>query len=147
MNISTGLGVQLPEVYDEICACSLSWRCPRFRAWPNPPLQDLITSEDKDIARFRVSLQSSSGGLGDEVAGLIARLVGPNGLSDAETLHALAIIHATFEKPESIDPSARVPLKTLQSLHHLADQTDPGSLKQQITDTIAYVQAVQPGVR
>jgi hypothetical protein len=109
-------------------------------------LQYLITSGNKDIARTRVSLQSSSGGLGDEVAGLIARLIGVNALSD-ETLNVLAIIHATFEEPESIDPSARVPLKTLQFLHRLADLSDQGSLKQQIADTIAYVRAGQSSVR
>ena len=102
--------------------------------------QYLITSQGKDIARTRVSLQSSSGGRGDEVAGLIARLIGVNALSDDETRNVLAIIHATFEKPQSINPSARVPSKTLQFLQHLADLTDQDSLKQQITDTIAYVE-------
>lgn len=103
-------------------------------------LQDLITSQGKDIARTRVSLQSSSGGLGDEVAGLIAQLIGVNALSDAETRNVLAIVHATFERPETIALSARVPSKTLQFLQHLTDITDQDSLKQQIADTIAYVQ-------
>jgi hypothetical protein len=106
----------------------------------------LITSQGKDIAPGRVSLQSSSGGLGDEVAGLIARLIGPNALSDDETRNALAIIHAAFERPETIAPSARVPSKTLQFLHHLADLTAQDSLQQQIAETIAYVQTVQPSV-
>ena len=105
-------------------------------------LQYLITSQGKDIARTPVSLQSSSGGLGDEVAGLIARLIGVNALSDNETRNVLAIIHATFEKPETIAPSARVPSNTLQFLHHLADLSDQDSLKKQIADTIAYVQTV-----
>jgi hypothetical protein len=102
-------------------------------------LQYLITSQSKD-ARTRVSLQSSRGGRGDEVAGLIARLIGVNALSDDETRNVLAVIHATFEMPETIAPSARVPSKTLELLHHLSDMTDQDSLKQQIADTIAYVQ-------
>jgi hypothetical protein len=109
-------------------------------------LQDLITNKGEDIARTRVSLQSSSGGRGDEVAGLIARLIGVNALSDDETRNVLAIIHATFEKPETIAPSARVPSKTLQLLQHLSDLTDQGSLKQQVADTMAYVQTIQPSI-
>jgi hypothetical protein len=105
-------------------------------------LQYLITSQGKDIARTRVSLQSSSGGLGDEVAGLIARLIGPNALGDEEARNVLAIIHAAFEKPKTIALSARVPSKTLQFLHHMADLTDQDNLKQQIAETIAYVQTV-----
>lgn len=103
-------------------------------------LQDLITSQGRDGLRNRLSLQSSSGGLGDEVAGLIARLIGGNALSDDETRNMLAIIHTAFEEPETIGPSARAPSKTLQFLRHLADLTDQDSLKQQIADTIAYVQ-------
>jgi hypothetical protein len=103
-------------------------------------LQYLITSQGKDIARTRVSLRSYRGGRGDEGAGLIARLIGVNAISDDETRNVLAIIHAAFEKPQSINPSARIPLKTLQFLQHLADLTDQDSLKQQIADTIAYVQ-------
>ena len=78
-------------------------------------LQYLITSQGKDIAQTRVSLQSSSGGLGDEVAGLIARLIGPNALSDYETRNVLAIIHAALERPETIALSARVPSKPCSS--------------------------------
>jgi hypothetical protein len=103
-------------------------------------LEYLITSQGKDIVNSRINLQSSSGGLGDEVAGLIARLIGANALSDDETRNVLEIIRNSFEKPESIAPSARVPSKTLQFLHHLADLTDQNSLIQQIADTIAYVQ-------
>ena len=103
-------------------------------------LQYLIASRRTDIANVPIALQSSSGGLGDEVAGLIARLIGDNALSDDETRNVLEIIHAAFEKPETIAPSARVPSKTSQFLHHLADVTDDAELKQQIADTIVYVQ-------
>jgi hypothetical protein len=109
-------------------------------------LQYLITTQDKDVPRTHVSLQSSSGGLGDDVAGLIARLIGVNALSDDETRNVLSIIHATFEKPETIALSARVPSKTLRFLQHLADLTDQGGLKQKIADTIAYVQSVQVSI-
>jgi len=109
-------------------------------------LQDMITSKGGDSARTRVSLQSSRGGHGDEVAGLIARLIGVNALSDDETRNVLAIIRATFEKPETIALSARVPSKTVQFLQHLTDLTDQGSLKQQIADTMAYVQSVQASI-
>ena len=109
-------------------------------------LQDLITSKGGDTAQARVSLQSSSGGRGDEVAGLIARLIGVNALSDDETRNVLTIVRATFEKPETIALSARVPSKTVEFLQHLADFTDQGSLKQQIADTMANVQAVQSSI-
>lgn len=109
-------------------------------------LQNLITSKGEDTAQTRVSLQSSSGGRGDEVAGLIARLIGVNALSEDETRNVLAIIRATFEKPETIALSARVPSKTVPFLQHLADLTDQGSLKQQIAETIAYVQTVQSSI-
>jgi hypothetical protein len=109
-------------------------------------LQNLITYNGEDVARTHVSLQSAGGGLGDEVSGLIARLIGVNALSDDETRNALAIVRATFEKPETIALSARAPSKTLQFLQHLADLTDPGSLKQQIAETMAYVQTVQSNI-
>jgi hypothetical protein len=109
-------------------------------------LQDLIMSMGGDNTQTRVSLQSSSGGRGDEVAGLIARLIGVNGLSDDETRNVLAIIQATFEKPETIALSARVPSKTVQFLQHLADLTDQGALKQEIADTAAYVQTVKSSI-
>jgi len=106
-------------------------------------LQNLITGADSDIETAHVahvSLQSSSGGLGDDVAGLIAHLVGINALSDAEIRTLLAVIRAAFERPDTIAPSARSTVKTLALLHRLADFTDEPSLKQQIADTIAYVQ-------
>ncbi len=109
-------------------------------------LQNLITSKGEGTAQTRVSLRSSSGGRGDEVAGLIARLIGVNALSENETRNVLAIIHATFEEPETIALYARVPSKTVPFLQHLADLTDQGSLKQQIADTIAYVQTVQSSI-
>jgi len=53
----------------------------------------------------------------------------------------LSIIRATFEKPERIPQSAKDPSRTLHLLRNLADSTDQESLKQQIAETMAYVQA------
>ncbi len=58
-----------------------------------------------------------------------------------ETRNVLAIIHAAFEKPETIQPSAKNPSRTLLLLRQLADFTGQDSLKQEIGETIAYVQA------
>ena len=104
-------------------------------------LQDLISGADSNRETAHVSLQSSSGGLGDDVAGLIAHLIGVNALSGGETRNVLAIIRAAFEKPETIAPSARSTVKTLALLHQLADLADEPGLKEQIADTIAYIQA------
>jgi len=88
-----------------------------------------------------VALQSSRGGLGDETADLISKLIGVNALKEDETRNSLAIVRAAFEKPENIQPTAKEPSRTLLLLRHLADITDPGNLKREIDETIAYVQA------
>ena len=102
-------------------------------------LDYLITGGD--IGASRISLSSSRGGLGDETADLIGKLIGVNALSEKETQNALAAIRAAFEKPETIAPDTRVPSRTLAFLRHLAEVTDQDGLKQQIAETIAYVQA------
>ena len=91
--------------------------------------------------RVRLALQSSQGGLGDETADLISRLIGVNALNEDETRNLLAIVRAAFEKPENIQPTAKEPLRTLVLLRHLADITEPGNLKREIEETIAYFQA------
>jgi hypothetical protein len=88
-----------------------------------------------------VALQSSRGGLGDETADLISRLIGVNSLNEDETRNSLAIVRAAFDKPENIQPTAKEPSRTLLLLRHLADITGPGSLKREIDETIAYFQA------
>ena len=88
-----------------------------------------------------VALQSSRGGLGDETADLISKLIGVNALNEDETRNSLAIVRAAFEKPESIQPTAKEPSRTLLLLRHLADITGPGNLKREIDETIAYFQA------
>jgi len=88
-----------------------------------------------------VRLQSSRGGLGDETADLINRLIGVNALTEDETRNSLAIVRAAFENPENIQPTAKEPSRTLQLLRRLADITQPGNLKGEIDETIAYFQA------
>jgi hypothetical protein len=104
-------------------------------------LQDLITGPERDRKEPRISLQSSRGGLGDETADLIGRLIGVNALNEDETRNSLAILRGAFEKPETIQPLARNPSKTLLLLRHLADFTSQESLKREIAETAAYVQA------
>jgi hypothetical protein len=79
--------------------------------------------------------------LGDQAGALIAKIVGVNALSEDETRNVLAIIHAAFEKPNRIPEDAKDPSATLHLLQNLADFVDQPSLKQQIADTVAYVQA------
>ena len=106
-------------------------------------LQYLITSGGgKETGGARIALQSSSGGLGDETADRIMKLIGVNALRDDEMRNVLTIIRAAFERPESIAPSAKAPTKTLLFLRHLADSTDQDSLKKQIAETIAYLQSL-----
>jgi hypothetical protein len=95
----------------------------------------------RNMREARISLQSSRGGLGDETADLITTLIGVNALNEDETRNSLAIIRAAFEKPETIQPLAKNPTRTLLLLRHLADFTDQDSLKREIAETIAYVQA------
>jgi hypothetical protein len=102
-------------------------------------LQDLI--ENGKETSSRVALQSSRGGLGDETAELIASLIGVNALDEREMRNVLEIIRAAFEKPETIAPSAKYPARTLLLLRHLADVSGQDSLKRQIDETIASLQA------
>jgi hypothetical protein len=104
-------------------------------------LQYLIENRE-EAGKARVSLQSSRGGLGDETAQLIASLIGVNALSENETRNVLEIVRAAFEKPETIAPSAKLPAKSLLLLRHLADVSGEGSLKRQIDETIASLQAL-----
>jgi hypothetical protein len=89
-----------------------------------------------------ISLQSShGGGLGDETADLIRELVGANALTEDETRNALGILRAAFERPEAIQHSAKEPFGTVSWLRHLADLAGSESLKREIAETIAYIQA------
>jgi hypothetical protein len=88
-----------------------------------------------------VRFQSPQGELGDETADLVSKLIGANALKEDETRNLLAILRAAFQKPESIQPTAEEPSRTLLLLRHLADITEPGNLKREIEETIAYFQA------
>jgi hypothetical protein len=88
-----------------------------------------------------VALQSSRGGLGDETADLISKLIGVNALNEDETRNCLLIVRAAFEEPKNTQPTAKEPSRTLLLLRHLADITDPGNLKREIDETITYFQA------
>jgi hypothetical protein len=81
--------------------------------------------------------------LGDEPATLITKMIGVNALGEDETRNVIAIIRATFEKPERIALAAKDPSATLFLLRNLADATEQESLKRQIAETMAYVQAQQ----
>jgi hypothetical protein len=103
-------------------------------------LQDLI-ARGTEMRADHIALQSSRGGLGDETADLISKLIGVNALNEEETRNSLAIIRGAFEKPETIQPLAKNPSRTLLLLRHLADFTDQDTLKREIAETIAYIQA------
>ena len=95
-------------------------------------MQSLITSRAND---------AGSGQLGDEAGALIAKIIGANALDDDETRNVLSIIRAAFEKPDRIPQAAKDPSRTLGLLRNLVEGTGQESLKQQIAETMAYVQA------
>jgi hypothetical protein len=101
-------------------------------------LQDFMAN---GMGTTSVTFQTSRGGLGDETADLISKLIGVNAPNEVETRNLLAIVRAAFQKPENIQPTAKEPSRTLLLLRHLADITDPGNLKREIDETIAYFQA------
>jgi hypothetical protein len=95
-------------------------------------IQSLIIGRANDLG---------AGQLGDAAGILITQMIGINALSEDETRNVLSIIRAAFAKPDSIPQAAWDPSGTLSLLQHLADSTGQASLKQQIVETIAYVQA------
>jgi hypothetical protein len=52
----------------------------------------------------------------------------------------VAIVRAAFDKPELIPQAARNPSETLRLLRSLADSAGGESLRQEIAQTIAYLQ-------
>jgi hypothetical protein len=97
-----------------------------------------------DIVQSRIA--SGAGGArsrqrGDEAAALITKMIGSNALGEDEMRNVLSIIRAAFEKPDRIPQAAKDPSATLLLLRNLVNSTEPGSLKQQIAETMAYVQA------
>jgi len=97
-------------------------------------IQDFVAGAGKEIRIKQM-------GVGDESGNRILKLIGVNALSEEETRKVLSIIQAAFEKPESLPPGAREASRTSLLLRQLADSTDQEGLKQQIAETMAYVQA------
>jgi hypothetical protein len=95
-------------------------------------MQSLITGRAKDVG---------SGQRGDEAEALIKKVIGANALNEDEARNVASIIRAAFEKPDRIPQAAKDPSRTLSLLRNLVDWTDQESLKQEIAETIAYVQA------
>jgi hypothetical protein len=87
------------------------------------------------------SMPSGSDYPGDAEATLILKVIGVNALSEDETRNALAMIHAAFEESDRIPPDARFPRESLRLLQRLSDSISRESLKNQIAETVAYVQA------
>ncbi len=101
-------------------------------------LQDFMES---GLGATEVRFQSPQGELGDETADLITKLIGVHALNENETRNLLAILRAAFKRPESIQPTAQKPSRTLILLRHLSEITAPGDLRREIDETIAYFQA------
>jgi hypothetical protein len=95
-------------------------------------MQFLITGDAKDVR---------SGQHGDEAGALITTILGVNALNEDETRNVLSIIRTAFEKPELIPQVAKAPSETLRLLRSLAESAGQESLKGQIAETIAYVEA------
>ena len=97
-------------------------------------IQDFIVGEGEQV-RWKYT------GTGDEAGNRILKLIGMNALSENETRKVLSIIRVAFERPERIPPGSKDPFRTSLLVRQLADSTDQESLKQQIAETMAYVQA------
>lgn len=95
-------------------------------------IEHFITSGAKDVGAWC---------LGDEAGDLVMKMIGVNALAEDETRSVLSIVHSAFEKPDCIAQAAKDPSRTLLLLRHLADLTAQESLKQQIAETMAWVQA------
>ena len=95
-------------------------------------MQYLITGGAKD---------GGSGQHGDEAGALIMKVIGVNALNEDEAGNVLSIIRTAFEKPDLIPQAAKNPSETLRLLRNLADSTGQERLKQQIAETVAYVEA------
>ncbi len=81
------------------------------------------------------------GRFGREVGDLILKMIGANALNDDETRNVLTIVRAAFENPDQIPQAAKDSSGTLILLRKLVDETGDESLKQQIAETMTFVQA------
>jgi hypothetical protein len=122
-----------------------SFRTPDGRVVPGR-MQSNRTAEQyqTEIMEHLITVRGNEARLrqfGDEAGDLIMKIKGVNALSEDETRNVLSIIRAAFEKPDRIPQAAKDPSGTLLLLRDLANSTDQQTLKQQIVDTMAYVQA------
>jgi hypothetical protein len=94
-------------------------------------MQSLITSHGR---------ATKASNFGDQAGELIAKTIGVNALSDEEMRSVLSLVRAAFARPEGISQAAKGPSHTLSLLQHLQDMAGQESLKQQIVETMAFVQ-------
>jgi len=118
-----------------------SFRTPDGRVIPGR-VRSSVTAEDIG-AEAVVSMMTGNGNLhpGKVLSGSIASisgLVGVNALTEKETQNVIAMIHAVYEGRYRAPQTARPELILL--LQQLSDETDQVSLKQQLAETIAFVQ-------
>jgi len=109
-------------------------------------LRSNMTAEEYQAGIMQYLITSRTNGarslkLGDEAGALIMKMIGVNALSEDEKRNVLSIIHTAFEKPDRIPEDAKDPSATLLLLRNLADSASQESLKQQISETMAYVLA------
>jgi hypothetical protein len=110
----------------------------------------LVSSHMPSADRYRAEivqalLTSRASGIesreyGNEAANLIAKIIGVNALNEDETRNALTIIRTAYGDPLKIPQADKDPSPTLAFLRRLADSTSQEALKQQIDETIVYVQ-------
>lgn len=121
-----------------------SFRTPDGRIVPGRNLSSQTAEEyHAEIMDYLITSRAQevgSGLLGDEAGALIVKLIGPNALSDAEIGNVMAVVRAAFAKPDRIPQAAKAPSATLGLLQALSDASSQESLKQQIADTMAYIQ-------
>jgi hypothetical protein len=120
------------------------FRTPDGRVVPGRMLTNMTREEyHAEIIESLIGSRSEVmgvGRLGDEAGDLILKMIGVNALSEDEQLSVLSIIRAAFEKLESIPQEKKDPSRTLLLLQNLADAAGQERLKQQIVETMAYVQ-------
>lgn len=80
------------------------------------------------------------GKLAAEAGHLILKMTGVNALSEAEIKSVLAIVRTAYEQIQFRAGEPEKP-SMLQLLRRLATETDRESLKQEIAETIAFVQS------
>jgi hypothetical protein len=121
------------------------FRAPDGRLVPGR-MRSSLTAEQyqMEIMQSRIASGLSGGRLrqpGDEAAALITKIIGVNAFTDDETRNVLSIIRTAYEKPDRVPESAKDPSATLFLLRNLAKATEQESLRKQIAQTMAYVQA------